>query len=57
MCASTTSVIGFLIAIVAILALVVMVIRWAMGRQDKLFWRLLAVLLFMVGVGIYYAGV
>jgi hypothetical protein len=33
-----------------------MVIRWVMGKQDKLRWRLLAILMFVAGVVTLYAG-
>jgi uncharacterized membrane protein len=56
MCTTPTSFIGLLVATIALLALAVMVIRWVMGKQDKLRWRLLAILMFVAGVVILYVG-
>jgi hypothetical protein len=47
---------GLLVAIIALFALAVMVIRWVMGKQDRLRWRLLAILMFVAGVVILYVG-
>jgi len=56
MCTTPTSFIGLLVVFIALLTLAIMMIRWVLGKQIRLRWRLLAVLVLMLGVVIYYAG-
>ncbi len=56
MCSTPAQFAGLLIAVVAVLAMIVMMIRWAMIKQLRLRWRLLSLLLLVMGIAIMYGG-
>jgi hypothetical protein len=47
---------GLLVAVSAVIALIVMLVCWVIGKRVRLRWRLLTVLVFVVGIVIMYVG-